>query len=264
MKQMYTQLDDFEKWELDAFADGEDIPHLKLFLDENPKIQERFVKREMFFAHIAQSLNRFDCPSEEQLRQYYVEELSASEKVTLQSHLADCSNCKEELDVLRDFMVLEEADSAPEIVDVNQPISDYLQPIVDRTQGIVGRTRMVVATLLQPPSLEPALAFRSQQVPTLRGKEQTTLVFEAEDIQFSLMLQQDQREQRRIVGYILTPLSNDGIQCHLFPAAPQASTIQTDVDDTGRFVFSDIQAGNYQLLLDTKKLPIIIPNLLLA
>ncbi|MBV7338917.1 hypothetical protein KFU94_64000 [Chloroflexi bacterium TSY] len=258
MKQVYTGLDDFEKWELDAYSDGEEIPKLASFLDDHPEIREQYLSREAFFSQLSQLLDRFDCPLEVQLRDYQLQELSLSNQQQIQMHLAQCPHCAEELETLQEFMRVED-----EGLETKPSLAERMQPLVDQVQDIANQVQMVVASLVQSAQTQTALTFRSHTVPTLQGAEQTTLLFQADDTEFSLMLQQDQKARYRIVGYILTPSSYENAKCKLLAADVDTVLLQADVDNTGRFVLVDMEPGNYQFILAGLGHPIVIPNLLL-
>ncbi|MFN8490476.1 MAG: hypothetical protein U0350_23000 [Caldilineaceae bacterium] len=258
MKRRYTSLADFQDWELEAYADGEALPHVAAFFQEHPEVWAEWQRAEQLSHRLKGALHRFDCPSPEQLRDYFWQDLPAVERQTIAAHLAHCPHCTGELASMQDFMVDEPA--TPQA----QPALNLPLPAVRAlVQDVVERVRGVVATLVTPAAPQfTAIALRGEP-PLLRSDTPTSLLFTTEDVDISLLVQKAANQSLRLAGQLFAADVLTGSTVKLIPADPARSPQQRQVDDTGNFVLEQLQPGAYQLVMLLPDKAIVLPELTL-
>jgi len=249
-----TNLGNFQDWELDAYADGETMPHVAAFFEQNPASQAAWLRQRKIEAPLSNALHRFDCPSPDTLRAYYWQELSKAESHRLENHLQTCPLCTAELAELQTFMQ----------EDVPSPQNSWSQNLRERVQAVADQMRLVIATLVTPnaPQLATA-ALRSEPIPTQQGDAQTVLLFEADDTDISLLVQKEHNGLLRLAGQLFTTELTPGSSCKLIPATGEGVAVQAQIDDTGNFIVNQLPPGAYQLVVLLHDKSIVVPNLTL-
>jgi len=254
MTHEYTSLGDFQDWELDAYADGEVMPHVAAFFAQNPTSQAAWLRQRKIETQLSNVLHRFDCPSPDTLRAYYWQELSKAESRTLESHLQTCPLCTAELAELQTFL----REDAP------SPQNSWSQNLQERLQAVTDQMRLVIANLVTPNAPQLAMAaLRGESTPTLQGDAQTVLLFEADDTDISLLVQKEHNGMLRLAGQLFTAKLTPNTSCKLIPANLENVPVQTQVDETGNFVINQLQPGAYQLVILLYDQSIVVPNLML-
>ena len=257
MNKHYTSLADFETWELDAYADGEAMPHVTAFFQQNPAAKTTLRQRRQQAAHLHQALYRFDCPPPEALRDFFWQALPAAEQHRLAGHVPQCPHCSGELADLQIFMQTDNLGTQ------TQPATLPAPTLFERIQALTEQMRLVVATLVTPSTPQLAtMALRGSVASTLHGESQTSLLFAAEAVDISLLLQKEANGQLRLAGQMFATQPTAGVVSKLIPADPDALLVQTELDDTGNFVVSGIEPGYYQLVILLPEQPLVIPNLI--
>ncbi|MBX3010814.1 MAG: hypothetical protein KF832_04870 [Caldilineaceae bacterium] len=258
MNKEYHSLADFAAWELEAYADGESLPHVAAFFAQQPTAWRQWLQEQRWTSTLRSTLYRFDCPTPATLLAYHQHALAATEQQPLVDHLRLCPLCTQELAQLQRF--LPEAAAPATTV---QP--DWRQLLGQPLQALAERMELVVARLMPPTA--PALAgaaLRSAAMPTLPQNTPTTLLFEAGDTAISLMIQPESTQTLRLAGQLLTLApTNQGIAT-LSAAPPADAVIQTAIDAMGNFVVETLAPGTYQLALILPAQAIVVPNLQLA
>ncbi len=259
MKKQYRSLADFAAWELDAYADGEAMPHVAAFLAQNPTAQAAWLQQQKRSAQLQHVLHRFDCPDPEQLRDFFLNLLPSAEQHTLASHVQQCPHCSAELVYLQSFML--EDDPSWQI----HPIVTATAPtFADRIQALADQMRLVIATLVTP--LTPPMAtvaLRGAATPAQASESPTTLLFEAEGADISLVVEKTAGGLLNLSGQIFTLEPDAPTAGKLVAANPMLAPLPIAVDEAGTFVLHGVPSGVYQLLLFSPQQAIVAPNLVL-
>lgn len=259
MKKQYRSLDDFAAWELDAYADGETMPHVATFLEQNPAIKAKWRQQQKRNAQLQQTLHRFDCPDPEQLRDFFWNLLSTSEQHRLESHIQQCPHCSAELAHLQSFML--EDDPAWQPQSAATPSTPTFS---ERVQALADQMRLVIATLVTPLTPQMAtVALRGGATATQRVESPVNLLFEAEGADISLVVERDAQGRLNLAGQIFTLEPDTPTGGKLVAADPTLAPRPITIDEAGTFVLSDVPAGAYQLLLFFPQQALVVPNLVL-
>ncbi|GEM_PF-1402405 len=266
MKNEYVSLDDFAAWELEAYADGEALPHVAEFFEKQPAAWQKWRRDQQWGSAFKAKLHRFDCPMPEQLLAYQRHELAAPAHQQLEAHLRLCTSCALEVQHLRAFLHEESTPLLP-VQSVSTQITQTAQPptLWGQLQALADQVQLVVATLV--PSTTPhfaGVALRSDGPPTLQRSRQTTLLFDAGEAAISLLLQEESTGALRLVGQLLTPLPIGAGLSKLSAAHATDVVIQAPINDTGNFVIEPLQPDFYQLVLMLPDQAIVVPNLQLT
>ncbi|MCE7984719.1 MAG: hypothetical protein DYG89_26405 [Caldilinea sp. CFX5] len=256
MSQPYRSLADFEPWEVEAYLDGEDLPHLAEFLARNPAAAAALRREQAQQRRLQSTLYRFDCPSPATLQAYAWGELPAHTHQAVAHHLQQCPQCSGELAARRAFA----AEALP--MTAAQPAPS--QPgLLEQLQGLAEQVRLVVATLVTPRGPQLAgVALRSAAATATATPMQ--LLFEADNTDVSLLIQQGARGAYRIDGQLFAPAALTDTYFTLAGATPDALPLTGAVTATGAFTQTDLPAGVYQLIIKLPDRAIVIPNLTLS
>lgn len=253
MSHQYRSLADFEPWEVEAYLDGEDLPHLADFLARNPALAATLQREQRQNHRLQSALYRFDCPSPATLQAYDWRELQPNAYQAVANHLQQCPQCSAELATLHAFA------AEPLPVTAAQSASASAQPgLLAQWQGLVEQVRLVVATLVTPGGPQLAgVALRSAT------PAPTQLLFEADNIDVSLLIQQGANGAYRVDGQLFAPTTLTDTTYTLTSAAPDALPLTGAVTPTGIFTQTDLSAGVYQLIVKLPDHAIVVPNLTL-
>ena len=256
MSHQYRSLGDFEAWEVEAYLDGVALPHLADFLARNPAATATLRREQQQNHRLQSALYRFDCPSPATLQAYEWAELAASVHQSVANHLQHCPQCSAELVALHAFAV------EPLPVTAAQTATAPAQPgLLEQLQGLVEQVRLVVATLVTPGG--PQLAGAAQRSGGRGGAAPTQLLFEADNTDVSLLIQQGANGVYRVDGQLFAPAPLIDTQYTLTSAAPDTLPVTGAVTPTGVFTQTDLPAGVYQLIVKLPDRAIIVPNLTL-
>ena len=184
-------------------------------------------EEENFERRLRSSVYRFDCPSAQTLGEYELDLVGPEDRTRIAGHVLECSECREDLETLRSFLV------AP--VTVAEPVLD--------------RVRRVVATLFVP---RPGLAYSG-----LRGSAETsTRIYNAGDITVSIA---PGPAAGSLIGLVAggEPLTDREVR--LLPR--EGSPMVTRVDDLGNFEFEGVAAGTYALEIELPDGVLVIEEL---
>ena len=258
MKKQYRSLDDFAAWELDAYADGEAMPHVAAFLEQNPVAKAAWLQQQKRNTQLQHILHRFDCPDPEQLRDFFWHLLPSREQHKLESHVQQCPHCSAELGQLQNFM--QEAAPAWQ----PQPIVTATTPtLAERIQTLADQMRLVIATLVTPLTPQMATVALRGATPTLATESPHTLLFEAEGADISLVVEKSASGLLNLSGQIFSLESAAPTGGKLVAANPTLAPLPIAVDEAGTFVLNEIPPGAYQLLLFFPQQAIVAPNVVL-
>jgi len=256
MSHQYRSLGDFADWEVEAYLDGEDLPHLAEFLARNPAAAATLRQEQRQKHRLQSALYRFDCPSPATLQAYDEAALAPVAYQAVANHLYGCPQCSAEVAALHAFA------AEPLPVTAAQPITAPTQPgLLEQLHGLVEQVRLVVATLVTPGG--PQLAGIALRSATPTAAAPTQLLFEADNTDVSLLIQQGANGAYRLDGQLFAPAALTDTQYTLTNAAPDALPLTGDVTATGAFSQTDLPAGVYQLIVKLPDRAIVVPNLTL-
>lgn len=184
-------------------------------------------------------LHRIACPSPERLGEYQLGFASAAEQNEIQSHLAICSLCREEVAQLEVFLA--------------QP-----DPVTAAT--LVRRLRTLVASLLPTGGTE--LGSHGFAYGGVRGESDVAL-YQAEEYTITLSPESDPRvrNQRQIIGLVMS--DTDPAPSGVVEVRRQEQVLaQADVIE-GNFVLGPLTPGNYDLRLESGETEILLNDVTL-
>lgn len=256
MNQRYTTLDDFQPWELEAYVDGEELPHLAEFLAHHPAALAALQQEQARSHRLRHALYRFDCPSPETLHAYHWDELSRDTRNQIAVHLQQCPQCSTELADLQAFVG--EPLAAATLQEAITPPSGGL---VEQLQAWFDQVRVVVATLVTPGGPQFAgVALRNEPS---AATAPVTLLFEADDADVSLIAHRQLDGAYRVDGQLFSTTALSDTRYVLTSAKAASPALTGNVDTTGHFVISRVATGTYQLVIQLSDRAIVIPNLTL-
>jgi len=269
MKDEPVSLDSFAAWELEAYADGEALPHVAEFFAKQPAAWQQWRQEQQWGSALKATLHRFDCPQPEQLLAYHGRELAPPAQQQLEAHLRLCPDCTRELQHLQAFLHEASAPAESVLPVAARPIqpaqADPRQTFWEQLQVLADQVQLVVATLVPSTTLHfSGVALRSDEPPLLQSRRQTTLLFDAGEAAISLLLQEGSTGALRLVGQLLTPLPIGAGVSKLRAAHTTDVLLQAPINDTGNFVLEPVQPDFYQLVLMLPEQAIIVPNLQLT
>jgi anti-sigma factor RsiW len=231
-----------QDWELEAYADGEALPHVAEHLERCPACRAWLEERVAFERRLRSLLYRLDCPSPDLLRDYHWDYLPSDERRQVETHLDACPHCAAELADLVEFVA----------VDEEKPTSTLLA----RARQAAEQVRLVVAQLASP-GLSPA--------PVLRGETREVLLFEAGDVALSVNLEQEDTGAYTLFGQVLSPepILPGGSYARLTAREDGMMSVQTLLDANGGFALPVLHPGVYQLVVHLPEQRIVAPTLAL-
>lgn len=179
--------------------------------------------------NFAQPFFRAQCPSPDDLREYYFGFMPSSQIDEISLHLQSCARCTRELVLLEGFM----ADAPASSVAISAVLSDIGQ-----------RVKTILAQLLPrstPGAPTPALS-------GLRGVASDQLLYQAGELQISLQSERDpQQPDGRVLLGALWGGDTEGWIAHLWQ--DQQLIAATPVDDLGSFRFDHLTPATYAIIL---------------
>ncbi len=224
-------------WELEAYASGEDLPHVAEHLERCPVCRRRVADYRAWEHRLNRILYRFDCPSPDQLRLYYWDQLSSSEQSRIERHLEVCPPCAAEL---------------AEMIEDTETVSESME----RARQAAGEADLVLAQSAAP---------ERQFIPILRGETREVLLFEVDDAALSINLEQEDNGAYTLFGQLLLSDPTLSVEGYARIRAYHADfpPVRSILDVNGGFALSDLLPGIYQLVVDAPDLHIVVPNLTL-
>jgi hypothetical protein len=237
-----------QEWEMDAYAEGEALPHVVEHLNRCPACRAKLGANLEFERRLRQALHRFDCPSPDLLRDYYWGYLPAEQQREVRDHLAWCPHCADELSELGEFMAAERAELA--------------DSLLARARQAAARVGLVIAQLVSP---DPRLAS------ALRGEAMDVLLFEAGDLALSIHSEQAESGTYTLLGQVLSlPVESsaeDYVRLTGYEEGEETMeaipAVQAAIDANGDFTLSNLRPGTYQLVVSLADRRIVVPNLVL-
>jgi len=220
--------------QLSEATDGLAEPSIYDHLARCPSCAARLAAAQSFEQGLNQALYRWDCPTSQQLSEYYLGILSEPEAETIRRHLAQCVRCGEEFASLRAFMTAE----APRA---------KVEPA--RSPVLPGRLQLgeLIARLLPR---TPALA--------LRGGGSSPIIAEAGEVQIILDAKPGAEGKVTLDGQVIAP-DQDRWTGALVVVRQSGEVLQTaTLDDLGGFRCKALPAATTEVRLAPAKGPMIV------
>ncbi|MEM7128939.1 MAG: hypothetical protein AAF702_21580 [Chloroflexota bacterium] len=243
---------EYVPWELEAYADGEEVPHVQEHLARCSSCQAKLDGMRYIDLALTKELYRFDCYPWETLRRYCWNELAEREEDDIKHHLAICPLCTADVAAIKASSVEKKqpttSDAEPSLIErITETVDEY-----------TGNIRMVVATLLnsQPP-LATAAAFRGES-------DQSSLLYQVDELMVSLMLKPDMSGTKTVSGQVLADSINKDATFQLIPDKDGEATVDGGIDESGLFTATNIRAGIYQLVLKFNAQVVLIPDVAIS
>jgi len=238
---------EYEPWELEAYADGEEMPQIRSHLERCRSCQIQLQRNTYLDSGLTASFYRFDCPSLDVLYDYHHSDVSDQKRAHIESHLQFCPPCAKEC---QRFLELEQVGNLDVIH--NEP-SSLINKLTETVEGVTQNFGIAIATLISPQESVAAVPlFRGDQ----RGKQ---LLFTADEAMVSLSLNAATSKTFEISGQVLNTNIDDTNARFRFVSEDRE--ISGAINTAGVFNIKDVQKGFYQLSLYMVSQTIIIPNL---
>lgn len=222
---------------IDGEADRQMVAHLK----QCPYCRERAYRLAGLQDCLTVALYRLACPSSLELGEYHLNVLSRDRVAVVAQHLAECPHCTREVALLKDYLdgLIAELELKP-----LRQFKVLVAQLVRVGQGIARSGT---------PALVPA--YRGEH-----GEEKGPRLYQADDIQVSIEIQDDaERQDRKVLLGLVTEMDTHELKAHLWQADQLVTT--AFVDDLGNFVIADLTPGNYELILSNSGVEIHIQSL---
>ena len=226
---------------IDGRADHQVVAHL----ERCPHCREKAEQLTRLHKRLTAQLYRFSCPSLTELGEFYLDVVSPARAGTINQHLAECPHCSRELAQLKDYLT---------------ELAPTLEP--GPLERFKERVRVLVARLVNG-GLDDGLSGRTAFTPAyagVRGEEEETRHYQAEDVQVVIGVQQDvEQPDRRVILGLVIGTDPSRMEVHLWRDEQRVATVS--VDDLGNFVIPNLTPASYELILSSPELEIHIQDL---
>jgi hypothetical protein len=222
-----------------AYIDGEADPEVGAHLERCPHCRDRAQRLARLQDRLTSQLYRFTCPSPAELGEYHLGLLPSDQAADVASHLAECPHCTREIAQLKDYL-------------------SELKP--DLEFSLQERIRVLVARLVRARRGNGASGALSPAYAGLRGEAEGPYLYQADDIQIAVEIQDDiERQGRKVLLGLVTNTDPQKLEVHLWQADRRITT--TPVDELGTFIIPNVAPGNYELILSGPEVEIHIQGL---
>jgi hypothetical protein len=226
---------------------------------------------EAFEMNLRALLYRFDCPSADDLRDYYWEMLPPEQTNKIAAHLQICPLCSAEHAEMVAMMALPEPELEPgssppqPLAGLRDAAADLVQWGADQLAGLGAASNLLIARLLSPPPvLQPAgVNFRSSEASPLA--ETRTLTYGLEGGELELTVAPAALQELSLAGQLTLHNGLPGPGKFVL-AGDQTTLPALDglVDEFGAFTVDRVISGYYQLTIVGPSFVIFVPNLTLG
>ena len=222
------------------YLDGQAPPEVVEHVAQCPFCADRAAELARFQSRLKALLYRMECPSSLALGEYALEMLPPSQASRVRAHVDRCPHCVQELAQMESFL--------------DVPLfRDRLREGVEKVKVLVARLVSGFSQAGGPQ--EAALAFGG-----LRGGEEEPLIYQVNDTQIVLEIQDDPDHpgKKTLLGLIT------GSEQPMFIVRLQDrehSPATAHVDEIGNFAFSQLRPGAYKLVIAGEGMEIHIPQL---
>ena len=221
-----------------AYLDGETWEGVAIHLAQCPHCRERAEELARWQQALTVRLYRHECPSALALGEYHLGLLPPHEAAGVKAHLAACPHCRREVAELDAYLGGLQPSVASHLLD-----------------GTVERVRLVIARLLSPPgpAFSPAYA-------GVRGEEQAPALYEAEEMQVAIEIEDDiEVPGRKVILGLVIGAEPPGGEALLWQTGQPVAA--APVDELGNFVIPGIAAGIYDLIVTGPQIEMHIEKL---
>lgn len=201
------------------YIDGESSSSEKEMIEGSEELSSRANELASEQKRYSRAMFRAECPDSLILGEYHLNLLTNRERTPVELHVNECPVCTNELAEMSAFV-----GAAPKV----------------KLKEMLERGRQIVAELVEGSLGDPELA--------PRGFGGGTRLYMAEDLQLSISVQPDAKDDRRksITGLAVGGETH-GMVAHL---VHDGESVQiADVDDLGNFHFEGIDAGLFDVLI---------------
>lgn len=229
--------------ELMAYLDGEADHQVTTHLAQCAHCRQRVENLARWQADLTRRLYRAACPPSLELGEYHLGLLPREQEAVLARHLAECPHCAREVGQLKGYLAGLARDLEPGL----------LKQVTDRARVLIARLVSGGQAGHLFNSAAPALA-------GLRGQEAGPYLYQAEEIQVAIEVQDDARQPGRksLLGLAMGPEPTGGLAL-LWQAEQRVAVVP--VDDLGSFAIPDLGPGSYDLILSGPQTEIHIQEL---
>ena len=241
-----TQLTDSE---LLMALDGEADPEVAMHIAQCPDCRVRTGRLQKFQNGLTNRLFRAACPPSIELGEYHLGFVPMATSAAIKQHLAECPFCSQELTQLASYM------DQPDLFLRPGPLAAVRRTVkVLVARLISGPT---AHTGMGSPAFAPALA-------GLRGSLDSPLIYEADDIQVMLEVQDDAAiaDRKAVMGLIIGIDDPEELHAELWHEG--TCTFSTPVDEIGNFAFDGLIPADYDLFVSGNDLDVHIESLSLV
>ena len=210
-----------------AFIDDPADERVAAHLERCPHCHGRAQRLARLQERLTTGLYRLSCPPTVELGEYHLGVLDSVRAATIAAHMAGCVHCSREVAQLEGYLV----DLAPDLV--TSPLEQFKEQVRVLVASLVGGAR----------GAGPDSAFAG-----VRGEQAGPLVYQVDDVQVVLEIQDDaeQADRKTILG-LLIGKDPQGMQVSLWQ--DDVFVTQAPVDDLGNFVIPQLLAGSYELIV---------------
>lgn len=232
-----------------AYIDGETDPEVVAHLERCPHCRDRAQHLARLQDRLTGQLYRFTCPSPAELGEYHLGLLPSDQAADVTSHLAECPHCTREIAQLKDYL----SELRP---DLEFSPLERIKVLVAR----LVRARKENGSSKETAPAPSAALLGSSTYAGLRGEAEEPYLYQADDIQIAVEIQDDiERQGCKVLLGLVTDTDPQKLEVHLWQADQRIAT--TPVDELGTFVIPNIAPGNYELILSGPEVEIHIQGL---
>jgi len=216
-----------DDWQIVSYIDGEADDTVKAHIEQCSFCRQKADQWGVVQKNMKRRLYRHNCPSPMELGEYHLGLLPSPQKMVVTQHLRGCPVCRLEVAQLEEFM--QEPTPQPDII---QSIRVLIAKLI--SGGGVSQDQT-------GSSLSPVSA-------GLRGEEDEPFIYQAENIQIAIEVQNDveQPGHKTLLG-LITGLDSSGFIMEAYQEGKVVTT--TFVDEIGNFIFNHFLPGTYELVL---------------
>lgn len=232
-----------EDHDLLMYLDGEADLQVAEHLEQCPHCRRRAERLSQWQAQLKVEFYRCTCPSPMELGEYHLGLLAGDLAAAVAQHLTECPHCTREVAQLKDYL----AELAPSL----EP--SLLEQVRERARVVIARlVSGGEGNLFGGPALAPAYS-------GVRGAEAASYLYQAEDTQIAIEVQDDARQPgcKAILGLAMGP--EPGGLAFLWGAERRIAVVP--VDELGNFVIPGLIPGSYELILSGPEVEVHIQEL---
>ena len=224
-----------------TYLDGEADHQAASHLERCPHCREKAHRLARLQNRVTAQLYRITCPPPAELGEYYLDMMPRDQAASVAQHLAQCPHCSRELAQLKDYL--------------GELTSDLEFSPLERVRVLVARLvrgRWETGPLAAP-ALAPAYA-------GIRGEEEGPYVYQTDDVEVVIDVQDDTEQQdRKVLLGLVTGMDTRGLKAHLWQVDQLVTT--ASVDDLGNFVIPHLAPASYELILSGPEVEIHLQTL---